>query len=216
MKVHEENESYPQYALMLNLMNKKAVVVGGGQVAGRKIKQLLVCGAKVLVVSPVLTGDLEELAGEQRIEVRRKPYSTEDLQGACLIFAATDDPEVNQLVAEDAHQAGIFVNIAHASEGSDFTNPAVLRYGHVQINVSTGGASPTLTRHIVERVDDIIDERLEGLALHLHEARQRAQQDISAAKKRQQILRAYGNACWEAWEQKRPFPIWEEWYSNNE
>lgn len=202
----------PQYALMLNLEHKRVVVVGGGQVATRKIRQLLECGAEVIVVSPVISALLHEWIQEGSIHVRIKPYSQEDLEGASLVFAATDDPLVNQQVAVDAKAAGIFVNVAHAREASDFTNPAVLRYGHVQINVSTAGASPTLTRHIVERVDDIIDDRLERLADHLLQARQHAQQRIQETRTRQRLLREYGDACWKAWEEREPFPVWDEWY----
>ncbi|WP_245595964.1 precorrin-2 dehydrogenase/sirohydrochlorin ferrochelatase family protein [Paenibacillus taiwanensis] len=204
-------EDYPQYAIMLNVKHKRCVVVGGGQVATRKVKQLLESGAEVTVVSPTLTRTLWRFVQEGMISVEERGYVTADVKDAFLIFAATDDHEVNVMIAVDAKQERVMVNVAHAPELSDFTNPGVLRYGPVQINVSTGGASPTLTRHIVDKVDRIIDERLGLLAEHLYAARINVQQCRIDLPARHELLRQYGDACWQSWERKAPFPVWSEW-----
>ncbi|MCR8846234.1 bifunctional precorrin-2 dehydrogenase/sirohydrochlorin ferrochelatase [Paenibacillus sp. SC116] len=203
---------YPQYAIMLNMKDKRSVVIGGGIVATRKVKQLLDSGAEVMVVSPTLTPALRRLLQEGTICVQLRDYERTDLQDAMLVFAATDDEEVNLQIAEDARVARALVNVAHAPQLSDFTNPGVLRYGPIQINVSTGGASPTLTRHIVDKVDRIIDDRLGILAERLLESRLAAQRTIADDTFRHELLRGFGDVCWKAWEQQQPFPEWDTWF----
>ncbi|WP_051217450.1 precorrin-2 dehydrogenase/sirohydrochlorin ferrochelatase family protein [Paenibacillus assamensis] len=203
---------YPQYAIMLNMKEKRSVVVGGGIVATRKVKQLLDSGAEVMVVSPTLTPALRRLLQEGAICVQLRDYERIDLHDAMLVFAATDDESVNLQIAEDARAIRGLVNVAHAPHLSDFTNPGVLRYGPIQINVSTGGASPTLTRHIVDKVDRIIDDRLGILAECLLESRLAAQRTIANETFRHEMLRRFGDVCWEAWERQQPFPEWETWF----
>lgn len=208
-----QQEDYPQYAIMLNLAGKPCTVIGGGLVAARKVRQLLESGAEVTVVCPTLTEDLQHAARNKQILYEECNYDRARIIGAQLVFAATDDHAVNEQVAVDCHELGIMVNIAHAPAVSDFTNPGVLRYGPIQINVSTGGASPTLTRHIVDKVDHLIDDRLTLLTDQLQCARIEAKKAIANEKVRQKLLRSYGDDCWRAWEQQQSVPIWLEWLS---
>ena len=209
-------QDYPQYAVMLNIQGKSCHVIGGGFVATRKVRQLLECGAKVIIVSPSLTVELAGLAEQNKIDYRARDYDPTDVAEAQLMFAATDDPDINDRIAADCRQAKVMVNIAHASERSDFTNPGVLRYGPVQINISTGGASPTLTRHIVDKVNQIIDDRIGLLAESMLTARHTAQRLIHDADQRQEYLRQFGDACWKAWERNEHFPEWSEWIQQQE
>ncbi|MGZ9585148.1 precorrin-2 dehydrogenase/sirohydrochlorin ferrochelatase family protein [Paenibacillus marinisediminis] len=207
----DEEHDYPQYAIMLNLKCKLCTVIGGGRVATRKIRQLLECGAEIKIISPVLSAELAELVEQRAIQHVEREYEECDINGACLVFAATDDPIVNEQVAIDCQAAQVLVNVAHASTRSDFTNPGVLRYGPVQVTVSTGGASPTLTRHIIDKVDHIIDDRIAVLADKLHRARSEAQRHIEHDEQRMEWLRRYSDLCWAAWERKEPFPEWSQW-----
>lgn len=207
---------YPQYAIMLNIQSKPCTVIGGGLVATRKVRQLLECGADITVISPFMTDELVDLIKGQQIRYLARNYESGDVKDAQLVFAATDNPTINNLIAEECNALKVLVNIAHASERSDFTNPGVLRYGPVQINVSTGGASPTLTRHIVDKVNQIIDERIGALADTLLTARQAAQQRIADTEQRQEWLRRFSDDCWNAWERKLEFPDWSVWIQQQE
>lgn len=214
--VKDAGQDYPQYAIMLNIQDKPCCVIGGGLVATRKVRQLLECGADVSLVSPSITDELADLAENEKIRYLARDYEAKDVKEAQLVFAATDNPAINDRIAEDCYALRVLVNIAHASERSDFTNPGVLRYGPVQINVSTGGASPTLTRHIVDKVNQIIDERIGALADTLLTARQAAQRHIRDAEQRQEWLRRFGDDCWAAWEHKEDFPDWSVWIQQQE
>ncbi|NKI23877.1 bifunctional precorrin-2 dehydrogenase/sirohydrochlorin ferrochelatase [Paenibacillus dendritiformis] len=201
----------PLYPLMLRLAGRRCVVIGGGSVAARKVTSLLASGAEVTVVSPRLTPELGRLAHEGRIGCREREYESADVEGALLVFAATDRPSVNERVAEDARRAGALINMAHDPEGSDFANPGSARKGMVQVAVYAGGASPTLTRRLTAKLAGQVDDGLADLAARLSSARRAARARIEAPERRHELLRRYAGDCWQAYEQGKEAPAWHEW-----
>lgn len=127
------------YPLNVRLEGRRCLVVGGGSVGRRKMGGLLAAGARVCLVDPAPPADLPSA-----VEVVPRGYRREDLRGACLVFAAADEPSVNARVAAEAQEAGILVNVADAPDKGSFTVPAVLRRGKLQMAFSTAGASPAL------------------------------------------------------------------------
>ncbi len=143
------------YPINMNLEGRLVVIVGGGRVAERKAKRLVGAGAKLVVVSPVLTGPLALLAAEGKLLHLCRAYQPGDLTGAVLTFAATDDPGVNRMVVEEARALNALIDSVDAPRESDFATPAVLQQGELLITVSTGGASPALARRIVEQLEPL-------------------------------------------------------------
>ena len=141
---------YPAY---LNITGRRAVVVGGGEIAERKTVQLLASGADVALVSPDATSGLERLASEGRIRWVRRAYAPGDLAGAWLAVAATDDPEVHRSVHEEAEREKTLLNVVDVTELCGFIAPSVVQRGPVAVAVSTGGSSPALARKIRELMD---------------------------------------------------------------
>jgi precorrin-2 dehydrogenase/sirohydrochlorin ferrochelatase len=146
------------YPVFLNLVGKKCVVIGGGEVALRKIRMLLDCGAKVAVVSPVFHPDLSLLAESRAIEVIQRTYEPEDLQGAVMLISATDDEKINQRVADEAKQRGVLINVVDDPARSDFIVPSYFRRGGLTIAVSTSGMSPALARKIRTKLEQDFGE----------------------------------------------------------
>ncbi len=136
------------YPIFINLKERKCVVVGGGNVALRKVKALLDCGAKVAVVSPKPHPDIVRMSKRREIDLIRRDYSEEDLEGAVIAFACTDAKKVNHEVAEDSMARGVLVNVADDPESSDFITPSFFRRGDLTIAVSTAGGSPAFARKI--------------------------------------------------------------------
>ena len=118
------------------------MVVGAGNVASRKAASLLQCGAIVTIVAPEANEAVQELAGQVTLTI--DTYRAEYLDGAWLVFAATDNTDVNALVTRDAQARGILVSDASAPGAGDFVSPSVLRRGALTLTVSTEGGSPTL------------------------------------------------------------------------
>ncbi len=140
---------YPAY---LNIAGRRAVVVGGGEVAERKTAQLLASGANVTLVSPDATPELERLASDGRVRWIRRAYASGDLAGAWLAIAATDDTEVHHSVGAEAEREKTLLNVVDVPDLCGFIAPAIVQRGPVTVAVSTGGASPALARKIRELI----------------------------------------------------------------
>lgn len=133
-----------------------ALVVGGGAVGTRKAGSLVEAGFSVIVISPVLTKELQQMAERSAIQFRAEawPAGAEMLSSATLVFACTNDAQVNQSVAAAARAARVPVNIADDPECSDFLSPAVVRMPEEEliVAVSTGGRAPSIARKLREEL----------------------------------------------------------------
>lgn len=176
------------YPITLNLGGKKAVIVGGGKVAERKIAGLLAAEAVITVVSPKATEGIQQLAADGHIHWLRKFFSREDLEGALLIFAATEDRTVNQEIKAAASE-GQLVSIADDPEGADFHVPAQVSRGRLNIAVSTGGASPILAGKIRRQLEEEFGEQYEDYLEFLYQARKQIIQTNDPVLKRKLLER---------------------------
>ncbi|WP_448611315.1 uroporphyrinogen-III C-methyltransferase [Geodermatophilus sp. URMC 60] len=127
------------YPVGLRLLDRKVVVVGGGQVAHRRVAGLLEARARVTVVSPEVTPALEALVGPGAVTWVRRRYEAGDLDGAWYAVAATDDPAVNAAVAEEAERSRVFCARADDRSASSVWTPAVGRQGDLVVGVHGGG-----------------------------------------------------------------------------
>jgi cobalt-precorrin 5A hydrolase/precorrin-3B C17-methyltransferase len=132
--------SYP--ITLTSLRGAPVVVVGGGAVGERKVRGLLAAGAAVRLISPAATEQLQACAAAGQIIWQQRGYAAGDLEGARLVFAATDQRVVNAEIASDAAMLGLLCNIADAPAEGSFHLPAVYRGDGVTIAVSTDGTSP--------------------------------------------------------------------------
>ncbi|MDO4399637.1 MAG: bifunctional precorrin-2 dehydrogenase/sirohydrochlorin ferrochelatase [Coriobacteriia bacterium] len=149
-----ENEMrFEPYPLFANLRGEPVVVVGGGEVAERKVETLLGHGASVVLVAPDATEALRTLAREKRIGWLPRAYEAGDLEGALLVVCATDDRAVNEAVYAEANRRRQLVNVVDVPDLCNFIVPSVLRRGRLQIAVSTGGASPSAARDIRRKLE---------------------------------------------------------------
>ena len=165
------------FPVFLDVRRKKCVVIGGGQVAFRKIRTLLDCGASVTVISPVLHPDLSELANKKSIQVIRRSYKSRDLKGAFIVIAATGTKETNRKVAKEAGRVGALVNVVDDPEPSDFIVPSLLRRGDLTIAISTGGMSPALARKIRTRLEESFGKEYALLVSLVEEVRSALRRD---------------------------------------
>ncbi|MEH7441929.1 NAD(P)-dependent oxidoreductase [Bacillus sp. JJ1122] len=177
------------YAINLEFRGRKAVVVGGGKVAERKVAGLLEEGADVTVVSPMLTDGLLKLAVAGNLSWLKKTFSHEDLEGAFLIFAATDIREVN-LAVKGSAAPGQLVNIADDPSLSDFQVPSMVKRGKLSIAVSTSGASPILAKKIRSQLEETFDERYEAYMEFLFSCRKAILAEVKDETKKKQLLAA--------------------------
>jgi len=159
------------FPVLLELADRRCVMVGGGMVAERRVDGLLAAGARVRVISPRTTRTLAALAAEGRIELESRGYREGDLAGADLAFVATDAGEVNAAVAREARERGLWVNAADDPAHCTFILPALVRRGDLTVAVSTGGSSPALARAIREELEAYLTAEYATLAAIAAEAR---------------------------------------------
>lgn len=159
------------YPVFLNVNGRKCVVIGGGQVAWRKVKGLLECGAEVEVISPDLCPELSMLTENGQITLLRRSYQPGSLKGALVAVAATDDDNINREVTREARQEGILVNVVDDIQESDFIAPSRLQRGNITIAVSTSGSSPALARKIRAILEKFFGEEYAELAALVEEVR---------------------------------------------
>jgi precorrin-2 dehydrogenase/sirohydrochlorin ferrochelatase len=146
------------YPVFLDIAGKPAVVIGGGQVALRKVEGLLDAGAHITVISPALHPDLEALVAAGRVRHIAREYSPGDLDGCLLAFVGTDDRSVNAAVAREGKQRGVWVNAVDDPANCDFIMPGIVRRGDIILAVSTSGGSPAMARKLREDLEQFLTE----------------------------------------------------------
>ncbi|MFH1651156.1 MAG: bifunctional precorrin-2 dehydrogenase/sirohydrochlorin ferrochelatase [Chloroflexota bacterium] len=164
-------EEMSYYPVFLNLTGRKCLVVGGGEVARRKVGLLWEHGAAVSVVSPEICPELAALGERGGIAAHRRAYRAEDLADCFVVIAATDDSETNRRVSADARRKGVLVNVVDDAGNSDFILPASLSRGAITVAVATAGKSPALARKIRDHLDKELSTEYARLAELVSEVR---------------------------------------------
>ena len=138
------------YPLNVDLSGRSLILVGGGRVAERKVRGILSAGTEtsICVIAPKITMVLQEHAAAGRLCWKQAYYADGMLEGAFLVYAATDLREVNAAVAAEAKRRGIPVNVIDDPAASTFQVPASIHRGELILSVSTAGGSPALSRAI--------------------------------------------------------------------
>lgn len=160
------------YPVNLNIEEKLCVIIGGGSVALRKTKGLLLAGAKVRVVSPVIHKELLLLYRSGKIEWIERAYVHGDLMEASLVFAATDNRAVQAEIMADAEKSEVLINSVDDPRRSDFHLPANFRRGKMLVTVSTSGGSPALASRLRKQLETIVGEEYEAVVFLLSLVRQ--------------------------------------------
>lgn len=143
------------YSALLNLKGKKVTVVGGGEVAFRKVSSFIEEGCEVYVIAPYFIDQFKTL--QHRIYINNKDYEEGDGLGSFIMVAATDDSEVNRQVGEFCKRENILCNVVDNKSLSSFIVPSTLKRGDLTISVSTGGASPVLAAKIRRELEKQYD-----------------------------------------------------------
>jgi len=142
--------------IFLDLKGRRCVLIGGGEVAARKLSLLLAAGAKVVVIAPAICDEIAVLKRDGRIDHVSASFSPKQLDDATLVFAATDDRQINESVSAAAKARGIPVNVVDQPKLCTFIMPSIIDRSPVVAAVSTGGASPVLARLIRSRLETLI------------------------------------------------------------
>ncbi len=175
------------YPAFIDIQNRKAVVVGGGSVAARKVRSLLKAGAKVTVISPELTASLKKLKQEGLIRHLQRIYRKGDAKGAFIVISGTSSAEINAAIAGEAEQ---LVNVVDLPSRGNFIVPSVVRRGPLTIAVSTEGASPAVSKAIRKEIEKNYGTEFARYLRFVEKVRKLAADTIPDRKKREQFLKS--------------------------
>ena len=173
------------FPLFADLRGRRVLVVGGGEVAERKVRLLVEAGAEVHVVAPELNPWLAAREGGS-VTWAATQFDASQIAGAALVVAATNDAAVNALVSEAARAANVFANVVDDAERSSVIVPAIVDRSPLVIAISSGGVAPVLARLVRERIEVLVDGSFGALAAMLERWRSRikaALPDISVRRR---------------------------------
>lgn len=174
--------------VFLNMKDKHCLVVGGGKVAYRKTLKLLETEAKVTLIAPVFTGELHNLAASGTVELFEREYRTGDVEGYYLVFACTNNSDINKNVFNDCERMNIMINVVDQPEVCNFYVPAVVQQGDLKIAVSTNGKSCALAKKIRLDLEQQFDSRYIGLLDFLGKIRSYVKEHETDSDLRRKIL----------------------------
>lgn len=177
-----------KYPIFLEMSGRKAVVIGGGAVAARKVAPLVDAGARVVVVAEAIAPTLQDAFALPRVEVILSPYRKEYLAGAILAIAATSDPQVNKQIYADCQQLEVLCNVVDEPSLCDFFVPAVVKRGDLQIAVCTEGHCPAYAGHLRRKLEELFTDDHGQFVKALEQARQDAIAIIADADIRKAVI----------------------------
>lgn len=169
--------------IFLDLRHHPCLVIGGGQVAARKVALLLQAEAAITVVAPELCPALQDLLAQGRIVHQACPFAESHVQGAHLVVAATDEQAVNAQASALCQALAIPVNVVDQPELCSFIMPAIVDRSPVLIAVSTGGSSPVLARLLRARLEAVIPFGYGRLASFAAQLRETVKQRLPQARR---------------------------------
>jgi uroporphyrin-III C-methyltransferase / precorrin-2 dehydrogenase / sirohydrochlorin ferrochelatase len=174
------------FPVFFNLAGQKVLVVGGGEVALRKVALLERAGAAITLIAPRIHTELMARAAAGAIKLAIREFEPADLDGARLVIVATSKRATNRFIATLSDSRGIPVNVVDDRDASRFIVPAIIDRDPVLVAISTGGASPVLARRLRERVEALIPKKIGALAFWLQSLRKPARRvlrDVAARRR---------------------------------
>jgi len=178
-------DATPRYfPITLRLDDARIVVVGGGEIAARKLRLLLKAGPQADVVARELNPEVAALASAGRVRHLAEAFEPQQLDGARLVIAATDDQALNRQVAAEARARNIPVNVVDDPEPSTFITPAIIERPPLTVAISTGGAAPVLARRLRERLEAALPQTYGDLAAYTQSRRDQVKAVLATPARR--------------------------------
>jgi uroporphyrin-III C-methyltransferase/precorrin-2 dehydrogenase/sirohydrochlorin ferrochelatase len=178
------------FPVFFDLTGQRVLIVGGGEVALRKISLLERTGALITVVAPEIAPELMALAAAGKLKLAIREFEPLDLDGARLVIVATSRRAVNRWIATLSESRHIPVNVVDDREASRFIVPAIIDRDPVLVAISTGGTSPVLARRLRERLEALIPARIGELATWLKALRRASRRRLRDTDERRRFFEA--------------------------
>ncbi|NKB68553.1 MAG: bifunctional precorrin-2 dehydrogenase/sirohydrochlorin ferrochelatase [Candidatus Latescibacteria bacterium] len=181
----------PYFQIGLDIRDQPCLVIGGGREATEKSGRLLEAGARLVLVSPQTTQQLDTWAREGRLELRRRRFQETDLEGVLVVVnTVQDDTQLAQHIADRAAQQRFLLNTFDRPEYSNFGMVALVHPGHLRLTISTSNASPALARRLRQDLEGLFDDDFVDFLALLAQIRQRVKERVDDPHQRAALLRS--------------------------
>lgn len=176
-----------RFPMFVDLHGVQTLVVGGGPVALRKTRRLIDAGAKVKVIAPSQHNGFNQLTSEGAVTIEAREFVESDIQGMAVVVAATGSLTVNRYVAKLAKKLGAYVNVANDPAAGSFIMPSLIDRTPLLVAISSGGASPVLSRLLTARIEAFIPHRFANLATLAGQYRDKIKERVTGWRERRRF-----------------------------
>ena len=177
-----------KFPIYLELSNRRAVVIGAGAVAARKVQALYEAGARITVIAEHIKPAMEQAFHYPNVEMVLSSYHKHYLSGATLAIAATNDPVLNRKVFHDCQELEVLCNIVDQPQLCDFYMPSIIKRGDLQIAISTNGHCPAYSGHLRKKLEETFTEEHGRFLEQLEKMRKHVMEETRNANQRKSIL----------------------------
>lgn len=144
--------------MFVNLENKNIVVVGGGNIATRRVKTLLKFTRNITVIAPQMTMELQELGKTGQIVTVFRPVKRTDFKQAYMVIAATNEWKINDEIYRICKQEGIYVNVVSDKEKCDFYFPGIFMQDDLVVGITASGLDHKKARRLREEIEKALEK----------------------------------------------------------
>lgn len=149
-------ENYSYFPILIDLNQFSALVIGGGNIATRKINNLLSFNAEITVLSPKINSEIESLVKQNKIKFIKREYHKNDVENFKLVFCATNNETVNKIVRQDCEKMGILLNVADVPDLCNFIMPATIQRGALTLSIGSQGKAPFFVRETKKKLNNFL------------------------------------------------------------
>ena len=192
-----------KYPINLNLDGRRAVVIGAGPIASRKVRPLVEAGSKVTVVAKRVDNAFRLVVADLDIEIIEDSYRKEHLAGTRIVIAATDDNELNKQIYADCQAEKVLCNVVDVPELCDFYVPAIVLRGDLQIAIGTNGKCPAYSGRVRRMLEEMFTQDHANFLDELGKVREKVvASDLTASQRKEKMAKLCGDESFELFVEK--------------
>lgn len=182
------------FPFFIDIENKKCVIVGGGNVALRKIKKLLPFNPKITVIAPEICDEIKE---NNKVNILQRNFADSDIENAFMVISATDDNSLNAHIFELCQKNNILINTVDNKEKCGFIFPALVKKENLTVGISTSGKSPIYAKFLRKKIESSIDEKCDETIDILNKYRNLIKSEINSEENRKKAFERILALCLE-------------------
>lgn len=182
------------FPFFIDIENKKCVIVGGGNVALRKIEKLLPFNPKITVIAPEICDEIKE---NNKVNILQRNFANSDIENAFMVISATDDNSLNAHIFELCQKNNILINTVDNKEKCGFIFPALVKKENLTVGISTSGKSPLYAKFLRKKIESSIDEKCYETIDILNKYRNLIKSEINSEENRKKAFERILALCLE-------------------